>query len=248
MAKQVSRIQYFTPATFKFLRALARNNSREWFAAHKPEYEDVLRQPFLRLIGDLAEPLRGISPHYVASPKPVGGSLFRIHRDTRFSGDKSPYKTHSGASFYHAATKQSARGESGGQADMGRLDAPVFYLHVQPGESFAGGGLWHPMPETLKRTRAYMLNNPASWKNATRSPAFRKAFGELGGESLSRPPRGYPQDHELLDDLKRKDYVCAAKLSDEQMCGPDLVKLLIKQYTVAAPLLDWLCGALDLEF
>jgi len=239
---------YFTPASFKFLRGLARNNNREWFAAHKQEYEDQLRQPFLRLIGDLAEPLRQLNPHYVASPKPVGGSLFRIYRDTRFSGDKAPYKPWSGASFYHEATKALARGTDGNSGMMGRLDAPVFYLHVQPGECFAGGGLWHPMPETLKRARNYMLNNPASWKKATRSPVFKRVYGELGGESLSRPPRGYDAAHELIEDLKRKDYVCSAPLDDAALCAPGLVKLLLRHYTTAAPLIDWLCGALDLDF
>jgi uncharacterized protein (TIGR02453 family) len=239
---------YFTPASFKFLRGLARNNNREWFAAHKPQYEEHVRQPFLRLIGDLAEPLQSLSAHYIASPKTVGGSLFRIHRDTRFSGDKAPYKPWSGASFYHEATKALARGTDGNSGMMGRLDAPVFYLHVQPGECFLGGGLWHPMPETVKRVRGFMTNNPASWKKATRSPAFKRVYGELGGETLSRPPRGYDPEHELIVDLKRKDYVCSAQIDDEVLCSPGLVKTLIRHYSSAVPLIDWLCGALDLDF
>ncbi len=239
---------YFTPATFKFLRGLARNNNREWFAAHKQDYEDQLRQPFLRLIGDLAEPLRQLNPHYVANPKPVGGSLFRIYRDTRFSGDKAPYKPWGGASFYHEATKAVTRGADGNSGMMGRLDAPVFYLHVQPGECFLGGGLWHPMPETLKRVRGYMTSNPASWKKATRGVPFRKVYGELGGDSLSRPPRGYDPAHELIEDLKRKDYVCSAQIDDAVLCAPGLVKVLIRHYSTALPMIDWLCGALDLEF
>ena len=97
---------YFTPATFKFLRALARNNNRDWFAQHKHEYDEHLRRPYLRLIADLAEPLRKISPHYVADPRPVGGSLFRIHRDTRFSSDKTPYKPWAGARFFHERSRE----------------------------------------------------------------------------------------------------------------------------------------------
>ena len=243
-----SSTPYFAPATFKFLRGLARNNNREWFTAHKAEYEEQLRQPFLRLLADLAEPLKEISPQYVANPKPVGGSLFRIYRDTRFGGDKTPYKPWAGANLYHQATRAVVRGADGNSGMMGRLDAPSFYLHVQPGENFVGGGLWHPMPESLKRVRAYLLNNPASWKNATRSAAFKRVFGELGGESLSRPPKGYDPTHELIEDLKRKDYVCAASLSDEELCAPALPKLLLQRFDKAAPLVDWLCGALDLEF
>ncbi|MBL6752323.1 MAG: DUF2461 domain-containing protein [Nevskia sp.] len=237
---------YFTPATYKFLRALKRNNNRDWFAAHKAEYEQHLRQPFLRLIGDLAEPLRGLSASYVANPKPVGGSLFRIHRDTRFSGDKSPYKPWAGASFYHQATRAMARGDAGNAA-FGRLDAPVFYLHVQPGENFVGGGLWHPHPDSVTRVRNYMLNNPASWKKATRAPAFRRVF-ELTGEALSRPPRGYDPAHELIADLKRKDFVASTRLGDEELCSPQLLKILLRHFKATAPMVDWLCGALDLDF
>ncbi|GAC1631879.1 MAG: DUF2461 domain-containing protein [Nevskia sp.] len=239
---------YFTPHSLKFLRGLANNNSREWFAAHKSEYEEHVKLPFLRLIGDLDAPLKTISPHYVANPKPVGGSMFRIYRDTRFAADKTPYKPWAGASFYHQATKAIIRGGDAEQGTMGRLDAPGFYLHVQPGETFLGGGLWHPQPETLKRIRAYMLNNPASWKATTRSAAFRKTFGTLGGDSMKRVPLGFDAAHELIEDLKRKDFVCSAPLGDEALCAPDLPNTVIKHFKLTAPLIDWLCGALDLDF
>jgi uncharacterized protein (TIGR02453 family) len=239
--------EFFTPATFKFLRALARNNDKEWFAAHKADYEAHVKAPSLAFIAALAEPLKKISPQLVANPKAIGGSLFRIYRDTRFSGDKSPYKTHIGLNFYHAATKATARA-AGSNAMLGRLDAPGFYLHVEPEASFIGGGLWHPQPETLKRVRVYMVNNPASWKAATRSPAFVKTFGALGGESLQRPPAGFDPAHELIDDLKRKDYVCGRALDDAILTGDGLLKAAISHYQLAAPMLDWLCGALDLDF
>lgn len=130
---------YFTPASFKFLKDLKRNNNREWFEKNKPRYEAQLKQPCLHFITDLAAPLQKISREYVASPKPVGGSLFRIYRDARFSADKSPYKTHAGMSFFHGVAKATARaGASNGM--MGRLDAPVFYLHLEPGGCFIGGG------------------------------------------------------------------------------------------------------------
>ncbi len=237
---------YYTPASLSFLRALARNNSREWFTAHKSEFEQHVRQPSLRLIADLAKPLQTISAEYIASPKPVGGSLFRIHRDTRFAADKTPYKTHVGMRFYHAATAATARGTDGNAAP-GRLDAPVFYLHVEPGASFAGGGIWHPQPDTLKRIRNFLLNSPVSWKQATQSAAFRKQFA-LGGDSLSRPPRGYDPEHPMIEDLKRKDFVASSQFSDEDLMRPDLAKQLIKRYQVITPMIDWLCGALDLEF
>lgn len=238
---------HFTPVLFKFLRDLKRNNNREWFASHKERYEAEVRQPSLRFIGDLAEPLKKISPHYVASAKPVGGSLFRIYRDTRFSGDKTPYKTHVGMTFFHEATKRLARGGDGNSGAMGRLDAPVLYLHLQPGECFIGGGIWHPQPETTKRIRSYMVNNPASWKKATRGGAFGKTF-TLEGDSLQRPPQGYDPAHELIEDLKRKDFICSASLTEQQVCSADFPRIVLKHFALAAPMLDWLCGALDLEF
>lgn len=241
---------YFTPATFKFLRQLAANNSKVWFADHKAEYEATVKNPCLAFIADLAAPLQKISPQLVANPKAVGGSLFRIHRDTRFSGDKSPYKTHAGMSFYHAATKAVARAE-GQNAMLGRLDAPGFYLHLEPssngGACFIGGGLWHPQAETLKRVRAYLLSNPASWTKATRAAPFSKYY-TLGGDSLQRPPQGFDPAHELIADLKRKDYIGTAKLTQEQVRAPEFLKTALAHYAALAPMLDWLCGALDLEF
>lgn len=237
---------YFSPATFRFLRALARNNSKEWFAAHKAEYEREVRGPCLAFIADMAAPLARISPQLTASAKPVGGSLFRLHRDTRFSADKSPYKTHVGINFFHAATKDVARGAAANAA-FGRLDAPGCYLHLEPGECFLGGGLWHPQPESLKRIRAYLLNNPASWQQATRSKAFTNAFA-LGGDSLQRPPAGFDPQHPLITDLKRKDFIASSTLSEDEVCSAGFLKLCVGRYEKLGPLLDWLCGALDLEF
>lgn len=239
-------VPYYSPATFRFLRALRRNNRRDWFHAHHDEYESHVRAPSLRLITDLAEPLLKISPALVASPRTVGGSLFRIHRDTRFASDKSPYKTHIGMSFHHAATKATARG-SLGTAALGRLDAPVLYLHVEPGACFTGGGIWHPQPATLKRLRDFLVDNPRSWKAATRSRTFARVF-ELDGGRLTRAPRGYDASHELIDDLRLRDYVASAALSDADLLRRDLVRVLMQRFRLMRPMLDWLCASMDLEF
>lgn len=226
---------YFSPASFGFLRALARHNERAWFLAHKADYERHLRQPFLRLIADLAGPLATISPHYRADSRPLGGSLFRIYRDVRFARDKRPYKEWAGARFFHERFRER------------QGDTPSFYIHVQPGHCFVGGGLWHPQPAAVKRVRDYLVNNPVSWKQATRNPAFRRAF-TLGGESLKRPPQGYDPAHELIEDIKRKDFVCVAPMPDALLLRADLSRQIIRRFVLAAPMIDWLCGALDLEF
>ncbi len=224
---------YFTGKTFKFLRALARNNSREWFYGHKAEYNEQLRDPFLRLIGDLQPDLLGLSEHYRADPKAVGGSLFRIHRDTRFSNDKTPYKAWSGARFFHARHKE--------------VDAPSFYLHVQPGKSFVGAGLWHPQPDSQRRIRQFIFDNPGAWKAAVHCPAFKRRF-DMDGESLLRPPRGFPADHELIADIKRKNFVAMKALDDAVVLGPGLRKAVAGEFAALAPLVDYLCASLDLEF
>lgn len=226
---------YFTSATFKFLRDLARNNNREWFQANKMRYAETVQQPALRLIADLAQPLKKISPHYIADPRAVGGSLFRIHRDTRFSKEKTPYKTWAGMQFFHMRRRELEGG------------TPVFYLHIQPGQCFIGGGHWHPQPEAVKHIRNYMVNNPASWKKATRAKCFLKHY-KLDGRSLARPPRGFDPQHELIEDLKRQDFVAVASLEDAQFLSPGLPAVIIRHFQLAAPLVDWLCGALDLEF
>jgi len=224
---------YFVPAAFRFLRNLAKNNNREWFNAHKAQYEATVRDPFLRLIADLAEPLAKISPHFRADPRPSGGSMFRIYRDTRFANDKTPYKTWLGARLFHERARQ--------------VHAPLFYVHIEPGRCFAGGGLWHPEGADLKRIRDFLVDNPATWKKAVQSKRFREHFG-LGGESLIRPPGGYDPAHELIDDIKRKDFVASADFSDADAMSPQLKARLVDIFKGVAPMVDYLCAALDLEF
>lgn len=225
---------YFSEKTFRFQRSLARNNNREWFAAHKSDYEEHLKQPFLRLIADLQPAIAAISTRYRADPRPSGGSLFRIYRDTRFANDKTPYKTWAGARFFHERNKSVEA-------------APSFYLHIQPGNCFVAAGLWHPEPETQRRLRAFLFENPESWKAAVQAPAFRRRFS-LDDESLLRAPRGYPPDHELIEDLKRKNHVGVRALDDAQVTGPRLLKTVADNFAGLAPLVDYLCAGLDLEF
>ncbi len=225
---------YFSDASFKFLRALAKNNDKTWFNEHKQQYEDHVRQPFLRLLTDLQPDLAQVSEHFRSDPKTVGGSLFRIYRDARFSNDKSPYKPWQGARLFHERRKQVA--------------APSFYVHLQPGQCFVGAGLWHPEQPTQRRVRQFIFDNPGSWKAAAHAPKFRKRYEFESSEVLSRPPRGFPAEFEMIEDLKHRNFVFSRHLEEADMTGPRLRQLLAADLVALGPFVDYLCAALDLEF
>jgi uncharacterized protein (TIGR02453 family) len=175
---EATREAQFGPELFAFLADLRANNDREWFAANKGRYEEYLLEPALAFIDAFAPRLRKISPHFRADARPSGGSLFRIYRDTRFSKDKTPYKTNVGIHFRHERAKDAR--------------APGYYLHIGPGEVFAGGGIWHPDTESATRIREAIVADPERWKRATRAGTFAKRL-ELVGDSLKRvPPVGGP--------------------------------------------------------
>lgn len=225
---------YFTEKSFRFLRSLARNNSREWFNAHRADYEAQVREPFQRLLGDIQPALHEVSAHYRAEPKGVGGSLFRIHRDTRFSGDKAPYKTWQGARLFHERSKQAP--------------APSYYLHLQPDNCFIAAGIWHPQPEALRRIRQFIVDNPASWKRAAHAPAFRRRYDFGSEDMLSRPPRGFEPGFEFIEDLKHRNFIVLRGIDDATITEPRLRPALEKDLQAMAPFMDYLCAALDLEF
>ncbi len=225
---------YFSDRTFKFLRGLARHNERAWFQEHRPDYEEYVRAPFLQLLLDLQPALAKVSEHYRSDPKPVGGSLFRLHRDTRFAHDKTPYKRWQGARLYHARGRQ--------------IEAPSFYLHVEPAACFIGAGLWHPQPTTQRMVRQFIFDNPGSWKAAAYAPRFQRRYDIQGSEKLVRPPRGFPAEFEFIEDLKHRNFVAVRKIDDAELLGPKLRQTLEKALRELAPFVDYLCAALDLEF
>jgi len=219
---------YFQARLFQFLAGLRRNNRRPWFLKHKAEYEEFARQPSLRFIADLQLRLREVSPWLVADPKPVGGSLFRIYRDVRFSKDKRPYKWHIGMQFRHASSSENVHG-------------PGLYLHLEPKQCFVAGGVWHPDPRSLARIRDAIAWKQDEWRKAKRGL-------ELGGDTLSRPPRGYCADHPLIEDLKRKDFVASVDLSEAQACGARFMTDFLQSARKMAPLLKFLSEAEKLRF
>lgn len=224
---------YFTPELFRFLAALGLHNERAWFEANRERYRAVIQEPLLRFIADFAPELAKISPHFVADPRPQGGSMFRIHRDVRFSVDKSPYKTHAAAQFRHRAAKD--------------VHAPGFYLHLEPGGCFVGVGIWHPDGPTLAALRAALVADSDGWLTAVGDRAFRRAF-ILGGESLKRPPQGFDPAHPLITDLRRKDFVAMADLDEEQAMAPDFLARFAGLCHAAAPFVRFLAGAVGQPF
>jgi len=228
--------RFFTPTTFAFLRELDDNNDREWFKTHQERYEEHVRGPALDFIEEFAEPLLKISPHFVADARKVGGSLFRIQRDTRFSKDKTPYKTQIGIHFRHVATRDD-------------VHAPGFYLHVEPGGgSFAAVGLWRPSTADATAIRTAIGDDPARWKRVTGATRFTEVYGGLEGESLKRPPRGFDPDHPLIDDLKRKDFIASSRLRQADVTSADFLADYTNRMKAGAPLMEFLCGALGLGF
>ena len=223
----------FTKATFSFLDELAANNDRTWFEANKPRYESLVRQPALELIEAMGPVLEKFAPEFRAEPRKVGGSLMRVFRDTRFSRDKSPYKTNIGIQFRHALGKD--------------VHAPGFYLHVAGDECFFGAGCWHPEADALGRIRDLIAAKPERWF-AVRDDRKFTAHWALAGDSLTRPPRGYAVDHAALEDLKRKDFIGLAPLSPAEVTGSGLVKLAGARFAAAAPLMKFLCEALGVRY
>ena len=223
----------FDRETLRFLADLAAHNERPWFEANKQRYEAHCMEPALAFIREMAPAIATISPHFVASARRLGGSLMRIHRDTRFARDKSPYKTNIGIQFRH---------------ERGRdVHAPGFYVHVVPGSCFLGAGIWHPDPKALRAIRTEIVEQPTLWERARADRAFRRHF-ELGGDQGERPPRGFPADGPHAADLKRKDFIAVCELTDAAVARADFAELAGTRFATARPLLDFLCGALDLPF
>ncbi|MDH3606965.1 MAG: DUF2461 domain-containing protein [Acidimicrobiia bacterium] len=225
--------RYFTKATYDFLTDLKENNNRNWFKANKDRYDAVIKEPALDFIEDFAKPLAKISKHFVADPSLQGGSLFRIYRDTRFGKDKTPYKTNTGLHFRHFMAKDA--------------HAPGFYLHIQPGENFMGMGLWRPETKVAYQIREHIDENQSEWKKATRSKRLTDVFS-LQGDSLTRPPRGYDEDHPYIDDLKRKDFMAGTNLTQKSIISKDFPEMFADYCNRGVPYMRFLCKAVGVPF
>ena len=229
----MTKKQHFDKEFFNFLKELKQNNTRDWFQANKERYRSVVQEPLLRFISDFADPLHDISREFVADPRPSGGSMFRIYRDVRFAKDKSPYKTHAAAQFRHRAGRDA--------------HAPGFYLHLEPGNVFVGAGSWHPAGDATRDIRNAIAENPKKWQKVLTEPAFAKRH-KLVGDSLKRPPRGYDEEHPLIEEIKRKDFISVENFSQTKACSAGFIDTVADSFRAAAPLVKFLTEAVGQPF
>ncbi|MCE2940101.1 MAG: DUF2461 domain-containing protein [Gemmatimonadota bacterium] len=231
----MTRFPGFSPAALRFLRQLKRHNRRDWFEANRHIYDDDLKPTLATLVEAIDDRLA------VAVPEIVGDtrrSIFRIHRDVRFSKDKSPYKTNVAAWFFH---RRAGKGVGGSAPDGG---AAGFYLHVEPGANQVGGGLWMPLAPQLAKVREAIAAKPERFA-ATMTGSFRRRFAGLDDEAvLVRPPRGFPADHPAIGWLKYRSFTATQALADAALASPTLPDVAVKAFTALRPFVRFLNDAL----
>ena len=228
-----SRYARFYPSTLRFLEELAANNNRDWFGDNKNRYEEQVLDVALRFIQSMQEPLAEIAPHFVAMPTRVGGSLMRVYRDTRFSKNKTPYKTNIGIQFRHEQAKD--------------VHSPGYYLHIEPRQVFLGAGMWRPEAESLRGIRERIAARPVEWRRALRDKQFQRNF-DLGGDSLTRPPRGFSKDQDCIDDIKRKSFIAVRDLNPTTCLKPQFQRTVESSFRMAEPFMRFLCKSVGVRF
>ena len=224
----------FDQKFFKFFKSLSKNNNREWFKEHKSEYLESVVEPMTQFIEDMAPRLNRISKHFVADPKPNGGSMFRIYRDVRFSKDKSPYKLHAACQFRHELGKDA--------------HTPGFYVHMSDEELVFGGGIWAPPNSELIKIRDTIVDNPHAWHKIKTDPDILKFSGGVSGDGLKRPPKGYDPEHQHIEDLKRKSFFVMRHENPQLICEKHFIDEVEKTFKAARPLMDYLSYALEIPF
>lgn len=228
-----ARTTKFEKGTIDFLEELAANNNREWFKENKARYEEQVLDVALRFITSMQDPLADIAPHFTAVPQRMGGSLMRVYRDTRFSKNKLPYKSNIGIRFRHEQAKD--------------VHSPGYYVHIDPDQVFVGIGMWRPDSDSLRLIRERIVAHPAEWSRALGDPRFRRHF-ELGGETLTRPPRGFDKDHEHIADIKRKSFIAVRYLDVADCLSAGFQRKVETSFSAATQYMKFLCKAVGVPF
>jgi uncharacterized protein (TIGR02453 family) len=212
----------------QFLKRLKRNNNRPWFEEHKGEYESLVKLPMQSLIAALKPHFDKFAPEYDVNPK---RSIFRVYRDVRFSRDKTPYKTHVAAHFV-------LRGKPKG------IEGSGYYLHIEPGEVFIGGGIYMPDGDQIKKIRRAIAEQPDRFLSTIDDRKFKKRFGELEGDKLKRVPSGYDPEHPLAEWLKFKQFFVGAEWPELVCYKRSFVEEVAKAFEQATPLVRFLNKAM----
>lgn len=219
----MSRFRGFSPEAISFLRALKRNNRREWFQPRKEKYEALIKAPMLEFVGCLNEEFARFAPAYVTPPEKA---VYRIYRDTRFSPDKTPYKTHIAAIFPRSSAV--------------KREGSVFYMHFTEKEVLAFGGVWGPDRDELMAYRGLLRDNHEEFESLLSHKSLRKTVGELQGEQLSRMPKGFPVDHPAEALLRRKQWYLESTVDIGLLTTPRVVPELAKRFAAMAPMVEFL--------
>jgi uncharacterized protein (TIGR02453 family) len=214
-------LPYFRPEALTFLRNLARHNDRAWFAPRKPIFEAELKEPMLAAIRKITEAMLSFAPNHV---RPAEKCLFRIYRDTRFSNDKRPYKTHVAAWWTHQG--------------LGKTSGAGYYFHVSPKEFIIAAGSYMPEKDQLAAIRHWLLDNHQQFRKLLQNPKVRRTFEEFEGNALTRPPKGFPKDHPALDLIQCRQWGLAATLPAAEALKPTLPATIIRHFRIAAPIVD----------
>ena len=234
-ATTATRFEGFGPGALGFLRRLERNNRREWFERNRPIYEREVRDPMRALVEEVDVRLARLAPELVGDPK---RSIFRIHRDVRFSADKSPYKTNAACQFYHCDAGRGA-GQDAAGAGAG------LYFQIARGECFAAGGMWMPARTALDRIREAIADAPEDFEALLRAPAFRRRFRRLDQEALlKRMPRGYPETHPAAEWLRYRSFTATRMMTEREIESPRLPDILARDFAALVPLVRWLNAAI----
>jgi uncharacterized protein (TIGR02453 family) len=226
----------FSPRALGFLRGLADHNARDWFEAHRDEYEGDLRGPLRDFVEEVDVRLATKVPEITGDPR---RSVFRIHRDIRFSKDKSPYKTHAGVWFFHRRSSKSVGSSS---PDGG---AAGFYFHLEPRGCFVAGGMWMPPREQLNRIRDRIVEDQRGFERAMAGAPFKKFFGALSEEHmLVRLPRGYAEGHPAWRWLRYQSFTASSPLTQRDVTSARVLDTVVERFVAIAPLVRWINAAL----
>lgn len=220
-APTAAALPYFRPEALTFLRNLARHNDREWFTPRKAQFEAELKEPMLAVVRKITDAMMDFAPAFV---RPAEKSLFRIYRDTRFSNDKRPYKTHVAAWWTHTG--------------LGKTSGAGYYFHVSPKEVIIAAGSYMPEKDQLSQIRHWLLDHHEEFRKLLKSPKVKKTFNEFEGNALTRPPKGFAAEHAGMDLIRCRQWGLAATLPAETALKADLAAIVVRHFKIAAPVVD----------